>query len=53
MATLRAAGVPRVFLAGRGLDIEDVDEEVGVGSDVLDLLTRTLDHLLADPEGVR
>ncbi len=49
-AALRAAGVRRVLVAGRGLDVDGVDEEVGVGSDVLDVLTRTLDHLLDQTE---
>lgn len=45
VTTLRAAGATRVYLAGRRLDIAGVDEEVGMGSDVLDVLTRALDHL--------
>ncbi len=44
VAALRAAGASRVYLAGRRLDVPGVDEEVGMGSDVLDVLTRTLDH---------
>jgi methylmalonyl-CoA mutase len=42
---LRAAGATKVYLAGRGLDLAGVDEEVGVGSDVLDVVTRILDQL--------
>ncbi len=41
----RDAGATTVILAGRGLDIAGVDEEVGAGSDVLDFLTRTLDRI--------
>jgi methylmalonyl-CoA mutase len=48
-ADLRAAGATRVYLAGRGLDIDGVDEEVGTGVDVLDALTRALDHLGVAP----
>lgn len=44
-AALKSAGATRVYLAGRRLDIAGVDEEVGMGSDVLDVLTRALDHL--------
>ncbi|MFZ9851713.1 MAG: methylmalonyl-CoA mutase family protein [Ilumatobacteraceae bacterium] len=44
-AALRAAGATRVYLAGRRLDVPGVDEEVGMGSDVLDVLTRALDEL--------
>lgn len=46
VAALKAAGASRVYLAGRRLDIAGVDEEVGMGSDVLDTLTRALDHLI-------
>lgn len=42
---LRAAGATRIYLAGRGLGLDGVDEEVGLGSDVLDTLTRALDEL--------
>ncbi len=42
---LRAAGAERIYVAGRKLDIAGVDEEVGVGSDILDVLTRTLDAM--------
>jgi methylmalonyl-CoA mutase len=45
VAALKAAGATRVYLAGRRLDVAGVDEEVGMGSDVLDVLTRALDHL--------
>ena len=45
VAALKSAGASRVYLAGRRLDIAGVDEEVGMGSDVLDVLTRALDHL--------
>ena len=44
-AVLKSAGAARVYLAGRRLDIVGVDEEVGMGSDVLDVLTRALDQL--------
>lgn len=44
-AELRTAGATRVYLAGRGAAIEGVDEEVGMGADVLDVITRALDHL--------
>lgn len=44
-ASLRQAGAGKVFVAGRRLDLDGVDEEIGVGSDVLDVLTRTLDDL--------
>ena len=44
-AELRAAGATRIYLAGRGLDLDGIDEEVGLGSDVLDTLTRALDEL--------
>jgi methylmalonyl-CoA mutase len=44
-ALLRAAGAERIYLAGRGVDVPGVDEEVGVGSDVLDVLTRALDSM--------
>lgn len=42
---LRAAGATRIYLAGRGVDLPGVDEEVGLGCDVLDVLTRALDSL--------
>lgn len=45
VAALKSAGATRVYLAGRRLDIAGVDEEVGMGSDVLDVLTRALDQL--------
>ena len=45
VAVLKSAGAARVYLAGRRLDIVGVDEEVGMGSDVLDVLTRALDQL--------
>jgi methylmalonyl-CoA mutase len=45
VSRLRAAGAQRVYLAGRGADVPGVDEEVGLGSDVLDVLTRALDAL--------
>ena len=47
-AELRAAGADRIYVAGRKLGLAGVDEEVGVGSDVLDLLTRTLDAMHVD-----
>lgn len=42
---LRADGATRIYLAGRGVDLPGVDEEVGLGCDVLDVLTRALDSL--------
>jgi methylmalonyl-CoA mutase len=42
---LREAGATRIYLAGRNLNVPGVDEEVGMGSDVLDVLTRALDEL--------
>lgn len=45
VASLKSSGAKRVYLAGRRLDIAGVDEEVGMGSDVLDVLTRALDQL--------
>lgn len=42
---LRAAGARRVFIAGRGAQVPGVDEEIGIGVDVLDVLTRTLDEM--------
>lgn len=44
-AELRAAGATRVYLAGRGADVPGVDEEVGLGVDVLEVLNRALDSL--------
>ncbi len=43
--SLRDSGATRIYLAGRGADVAGVDEEVGLGSDVLDVLTRALDAL--------
>lgn len=45
VARLRSGGAQRVYLAGRGADVPGVDEEVGLGSDVLDVLSRALDAL--------
>ena len=45
---LRATGATRVYLAGRGLDLAGVDEEVGMGSDVLAVLSGVLDELGVD-----
>lgn len=42
---LRASGATTVYVAGRGLGLDGVDAEIGVGSDVLDVLTRTLDEM--------
>ena len=42
---LRAAGARRIFLAGRGARVPGVDEEIGIGVDVLDVLSRTLDEI--------
>lgn len=44
-AELRAAGATRIYLAGKGANVAGVDEEFGVGSDVLDVLTRALDWM--------
>ncbi len=51
---LKAAGVQRIYLAGRPGDDEDdlrasgVDEFIHVGVDVVDVLSRALDHLGVD-----
>lgn len=45
---LRNVGAEHVYLAGRGLGIDGVDEEIGLGIDALDVLTRTLDRLGVD-----
>lgn len=45
VADLQAAGATRIYLAGKGAGIDGVDEEVGLGCDVLDVLTRALDSL--------
>ena len=42
---LRAAGAGGVYVAGRKLGLAGVDEEIGAGSDVLDVVTATLDLL--------
>ncbi len=42
---LREQGATCVYVAGRGAGVDGVDEEVGLGSDVLDFLTRALDTL--------
>ncbi len=42
---LREAGASRIYLAGRGIDLDGVDEEVGLGTNVLDVITRALDEL--------
>jgi len=47
---LRNAGAAYVFVAGRKLGLAGVDEEIGVGSDVLDVVTRTLDLLGVEPD---
>ena len=46
---LRAAGATAIYLAGRGLDLAGVDQEVGMGSDVLAVVTSTLDALGVEP----
>lgn len=43
--SLRKSGARRVYLAGRGLDVPGVDEEIGMGVDVLEVLTRALDEM--------
>jgi methylmalonyl-CoA mutase len=45
VGALRAAGATKIYLAGRGLELAGVDEEVGMGSDVLAVVTSTLDDL--------
>jgi methylmalonyl-CoA mutase len=45
VAALREAGATKIYLAGRGLDLVGVDEEIGLGSDVLAVVTSTLDEL--------
>lgn len=45
VADLKAAGATRIYLAGKGVGIDGIDEEVGLGCDVLDVLTRALDSL--------
>ncbi len=47
---LRGAGAAYVFVAGRKLGLAGVDEEIGVGTDVLDVVTRTLDLLGVEPD---
>ena len=42
---LRDAGATTVYVAGRGIDLDGVDDEVGLGTDLLDTLSRTLDHM--------
>jgi len=42
---LREQGATCIYVAGRGTGVDGVDEEVGLGSDVLDFLTRALDTL--------
>lgn len=49
VAELRGAGATQVYLAGRNAAVDDVDEEIGMGVDVLDVLTRALDQLGAQP----
>ena len=46
-AALRSAGADTVLIAGRGLDLEGVDRELGVGTDMLGLLGPVLDRLEA------
>ena len=49
VAALREAGADTVLIAGRGLDLEGVDRELGVGTDVLGLLGPVLDRLEVGP----
>ena len=42
---LRAAGAQSVYLAGRGMDIDGVDQEIGLGTDVVVVLGTVLDRL--------
>jgi len=48
---LRAAGAVRVLLAGRGVGVDGVDTEIGLGSDVLATLTDLLRQLGVVEEG--
>jgi methylmalonyl-CoA mutase len=48
---LRTAGATTVLLAGRGLGVEAVDGEIGLGSDVLATLTDLLRQLGVGEEG--
>jgi methylmalonyl-CoA mutase len=48
-AELRAAGATRIYAAGHALELDGVDEEVGVGSDVVDVIERALDALGVAP----
>lgn len=43
--SLRHAGATRIYVAGRNVELTGVDEEVGIGTDALDVLTRALDEL--------
>jgi methylmalonyl-CoA mutase len=45
VAALRSAGADTVLITGRGLDLEGVDRELGVGTDMLGLLGPVLDRL--------
>jgi methylmalonyl-CoA mutase len=49
VARLRSAGATRVLVAGRKVRPAGVDEEIGMGSDVLAVLTRALDELGVTP----
>ena len=42
---LRDAGATTVYLAGRGVGLDGVDAEIGLGTDLLDTLSRTLDQM--------
>ena len=43
--SLRDAGATTVYLAGRGVGLDGVDDEIGLGTDLLDTLSRTLDQM--------
>lgn len=42
---LRDSGATTIYVAGRGVDLEGVDGEIGLGVDLLDTLGRTLDQM--------
>lgn len=43
--SLRDAGATTVYLAGRGVGLDGIDGEIGLGTDLLDTLSRTLDQM--------
>lgn len=42
--SLRDAGVSRLYIAGRGVGVDEVDQEIGIGSDILAILNDLLDE---------